>query len=66
MLRTGSFRIFNSIGMIGLLVLAGVLLTVATAPANDWRDVSDTGYLLHLPDNTQALVPQSPTLIPPR
>lgn len=52
MLRTGSFRIFNSIGMIGLLVLAGVLLTTATAPANDWRDVSDIDHVLHQTDTS--------------
>ena len=49
-----------------MLVLIGVLLTTAAAPANDWRDVSDTGYLLNQTDNTQAFVPQSAALIPPR
>jgi hypothetical protein len=35
---------FNSIGVIGLLVLAGVLLTTATAPANTWQGPSITDY----------------------
>jgi len=35
---------FNSIGVIGLLALAGVLLTTATAPANAWHNAPVTDY----------------------
>jgi hypothetical protein len=62
MLRTRSLKMFNSIGAIGLLVLAGVLLTTATAPAGDWRVSPDTGYLLVQPDSRQASVPPRETL----
>ncbi len=61
MLRTGSLRMFNSIGVMGLLVLAGVLLTTATAPANAWRDSSVTDYAQALPDIS--LSPRPPTVL---
>jgi isocitrate dehydrogenase len=51
---------FNSIGVIGLLVLAGVLLTTAMAPANAWHGSSVTDYAQAQPVNPQ------PTVLQPR
>jgi hypothetical protein len=48
--------------MIGLLVLAGVLLTTATAPANNWHDVSDIDHVQHQTDTSHAIVLHNATL----
>jgi hypothetical protein len=49
MMRSGWIKIFNSIGAIGLLVLAGALLTTTTTPENSWPDLSTTGSALAYP-----------------
>jgi len=45
MTNTGKSGIFNSIGVIGLLVMAGVLLTTLVSPVNAWRDTGIPDYV---------------------
>ncbi len=49
-MRSGKLKLFNSIGVIGLLVTAAVLMTTVTSPANAWRDPLVEQYAPSHPD----------------